>query len=643
MSIAIAIFCALLLWASPAHSAPLAAAPLQAFIGYMARTHGFDARDLERLFAGVQRSDRIIELMSRPAEKVKPWWEYRQLFISDKRIVDGVGFWRQHAEALARAERKYGVAPEVIVAIIGVETSYGRVTGSHRVVDALATLAFHYPGDNAARADFFRAQLEHVLLLAREDGVDPLSLEGSYAGAMGMPQFMPENYRKLAVDFDFDGVRDIWSNPVDAIGSVANYLQHHGWRRDGPVVAAAEVDESTAARYVQDTCHRTTPWARWSPPACARVAPASARKRKPRSTRSRHARAASTGSASPISMSSVATIRVSSTPWPWRISPRKSASATRVSSGECRGHRHGVSGPRFAACALLAVVLAACGDGRVRAPTRVPPSPPADAEPRAEPLSKYGNPESYVVFGTRYYTLKSARGFVEQGIASWYGNPFHGRRTSSGEIYDMYKMTAAHKQLPLPTHVAVRNLENGRTTVLRVNDRGPFHDNRVIDLSYAAALKLGVVDKGTAFVEVRALEPGQRRGAAAPPVTPPPAARDAVLAPAPPPAVERNPTRDRCPHPPRHPRSPRRPVCTCSSGHSRILPMPAASPPTSRRSRPGRYTSARWPARGGSCIVCKSGLSSISSRPMPSSRARRTRYHGASFRQPMNPQEVRPQ
>lgn len=253
MSIPVAIFCALLLWAGPAHSAPLAAAPLQAFIAYMESTHGFDARDLERLFAGVQRSDRIIDLMSRPAEKVKPWWEYRRLFISDKRIADGVGFWRQHAEALARAERKYGVPPEVIVAIIGVETSYGKVTGSHRVVDALATLAFHYPGDNAARADFFRAQLEHALLLARDEGVDPLSLEGSYAGAMGMPQFMPENYRKLAVDFDFDGVRDIWTNPVDAIGSVANYLQHHGWRRDGPVVAAAEADAPTAARYAQDT------------------------------------------------------------------------------------------------------------------------------------------------------------------------------------------------------------------------------------------------------------------------------------------------------------------------------------------------------------------------------------------------------
>ena len=126
--------------------------------------------------------------------------------------------------------------------------------------------------------------------------------------------------------------------------------------------------------------------------------------------------------------------------------------------------------------------------------------------PRQETRSKYGNPESYVVLGQRYYTLKTAQGFSERGVASWYGKKFHGRKTSSGEIYDMYKMTAAHKGLPLPTYVQVRNLDNGRTAVVKVNDRGPFHDNRIIDLSYAAALKLDVADKGTAFVEIRALD-----------------------------------------------------------------------------------------------------------------------------------------
>ena len=130
-----------------------------------------------------------------------------------------------------------------------------------------------------------------------------------------------------------------------------------------------------------------------------------------------------------------------------------------------------------------------------------------DAVPRVEPLSRGGNPESYVVFGKRYYPMKSSLGYVERGIASWYGSKFHGRNTSNGEVYDMYRMTAAHKTLPLPTFVEVTNLENGRQVVLRVNDRGPFHSNRIIDLSYAAASRIGMLGKGTALVEVRAIDP----------------------------------------------------------------------------------------------------------------------------------------
>lgn len=144
-----------------------------------------------------------------------------------------------------------------------------------------------------------------------------------------------------------------------------------------------------------------------------------------------------------------------------------------------------------------------------------------DAVPRSEPLSRYGNPTSYVVKGRRYYTLKSAQGYRDRGIASWYGHPFHGRRTSSGETYDMNLMTAAHKSLPLPTYVEVTNLQNGKRVVLRVNDRGPFHDNRLIDLSYAAARKLGIWQSGTGLVEVRALD-------AAAPASPPAAAPTVV-------------------------------------------------------------------------------------------------------------------
>lgn len=161
-----------------------------------------------------------------------------------------------------------------------------------------------------------------------------------------------------------------------------------------------------------------------------------------------------------------------------------------------------------ASAIVASLLLAGCGGiverdgpGREMSADRI-----EDAVPRSEPLSKYGNPESYVVNGKRYRTMKSAQGYAERGIASWYGSKFHGRKTSSGEVYDMYGMTAAHTALPLPTYVEVRNLNNGRSAVVKVNDRGPFHDNRIIDLSYAAALKLGMANAGTAFVEVRAID-----------------------------------------------------------------------------------------------------------------------------------------
>lgn len=164
---------------------------------------------------------------------------------------------------------------------------------------------------------------------------------------------------------------------------------------------------------------------------------------------------------------------------------------------------------------LLSLLLApACSFApKKEAPPAAPAGRPADlarvpdAVPRVEPRSKYGNMKTYEVFGKRYYVLNSSKGFKQQGIASWYGKKFHGRKTSSGEIYDMYAMTAAHKTLPLPTYVEVKNLKNGKKAVVRVNDRGPFHDNRIIDLSYTAALKLDLAQTGTGLVEVRAIDP----------------------------------------------------------------------------------------------------------------------------------------
>lgn len=161
----------------------------------------------------------------------------------------------------------------------------------------------------------------------------------------------------------------------------------------------------------------------------------------------------------------------------------------------------------------LCLILIACGGGggiRDSAPSKSPNvANIPDAVPRDEPRSKYGNPAHYEVFGKRYYTLNTSRGYHGKGIASWYGTKFHGKRTSSGEPYDMYAMTAAHKTLPLPSYVEVTNLNNGRKVTVKVNDRGPFHDNRLIDLSYSAATKLGIVSKGTGLVDVRAITVGE--------------------------------------------------------------------------------------------------------------------------------------
>lgn len=163
---------------------------------------------------------------------------------------------------------------------------------------------------------------------------------------------------------------------------------------------------------------------------------------------------------------------------------------------------------------LSCLLLFSCGRlDKVIAPGDAAPDKQVDvstipnATPKNEPKSRYGNPESYVVFGKRYYVLDSSKNYVEKGIASWYGTKFHGRRTSSGETYDMYAMTAAHKTLPLPTYVQVKNLNNGKYIIVKVNDRGPFHENRIIDLSYTAAIKLDIIKKGTGLVEVRVIDP----------------------------------------------------------------------------------------------------------------------------------------
>ncbi len=195
------------------------------FIDEMEQEHGFDPGKLTQLFSDVEVKDAILKAISRPAEKSKPWYEYRNIFIQEKRIKGGVKFWQQYQQALQQAEQQYGVPAEIIIAILGVETRYGGNMGRYRVIDALSTLAFRYP----PRSKFFRSELKHFLLLTREEKIPLLEPIGSYAGAMGLGQFMPSSYREYAVDFDGDGKRDIWTNPVDAIGSIANYIKRHGW------------------------------------------------------------------------------------------------------------------------------------------------------------------------------------------------------------------------------------------------------------------------------------------------------------------------------------------------------------------------------------------------------------------------------
>ena len=209
---------------------------VRAYVDELVAEHGFGRDALIATFADARHQPRIVEAMSRPAEKALKWFEYRRIFLKDNRIDRGIEFWAENKAALETALASYNVAPEYVVAIIGVETLFGRIMGSHRVLDALSTLAFDYP----PRAGFFRNELTQFLLLVREEKRDPGDLKGSYAGAMGYGQFIPSSYRHYAVDFDGDGTRDIWRNTTDAIGSVANYFARHGWRGDGEVVVRVE-------------------------------------------------------------------------------------------------------------------------------------------------------------------------------------------------------------------------------------------------------------------------------------------------------------------------------------------------------------------------------------------------------------------
>ena len=233
-----------LLASSPVVAATYAGrADVKSFIAEMVAEQHYNRATLVRAFAAARFQPRIVEAMQRPILEPPKWYEYAPRFLSQARIDGGVAYWNANARELARAEERFGVPPEIIVAIIGVETYYGRNTGTHRALDALSTLAFDYP----RRAAFFRGELREFLLLVRDQHVDPLVPKGSFAGALGVPQFMPGSYREFAVDFDGDGRIDLWTSAPDIIGSVGNYLARHDWQRGQPVLLPAAIAADSLA------------------------------------------------------------------------------------------------------------------------------------------------------------------------------------------------------------------------------------------------------------------------------------------------------------------------------------------------------------------------------------------------------------
>jgi len=243
----LALFAAVLLAASVCSGAEKPSERKQALSGFvdeMVARHGFTRDDLDQAFGTARSLPEIVELMDRAADP-KPWEEYRSIFVTSEKVAGGTRFWNDNGEALALARQRYGVPEEIVIAVIGIETHYGRNRGRFRVLDALSTLAFDYP----RRANEFRVELEHFLLLSREESLPLGTPIGSYAGAMGIAQFMPGSYRRYAVDFDGDGRRDLFENTNDAIGSIANYLTAHGWQRNAPVATPAEVAETAAETF----------------------------------------------------------------------------------------------------------------------------------------------------------------------------------------------------------------------------------------------------------------------------------------------------------------------------------------------------------------------------------------------------------
>ena len=233
------------------------------FVQRASSEYGLPESEVRALLAEAEYKQSIVDAISRPAEG-KPWHQYRKIFLTDKRLSQGVEFWKDNKALIAKASKQFGVDEEVIVAIIGVETSYGRNTGGYRTIDALVTLGFYYPQDlSSDRSPFFTSELLNYIQLANEEELPADEITGSYAGAMGMGQFMPSSYREYAVDFDGDGSRDLWRSTPDVVGSVANYLSRHGWQAGKPVTHRARASQDAAFDMISRNLTPTLTVAQW--------------------------------------------------------------------------------------------------------------------------------------------------------------------------------------------------------------------------------------------------------------------------------------------------------------------------------------------------------------------------------------------
>lgn len=233
------------------------------FVQRATSEYGLSETEVRALLAEAEYKQSIVDAISRPAEG-KPWHQYRKIFLTDRRLSQGIEFWKENKELIAKASKQFGVDEEVIVAIIGVETSYGRNTGGYRTIDALVTLGFYYPQNlSSDRSPFFSSELMNYFQLANEENLPAEEITGSYAGAMGMGQFMPSSYREYAVDFDGDGSRDLWRSTPDVVGSVANYLSRHGWQPGKPVTHRARASQNAAFDMISSNLKPTLTVAEW--------------------------------------------------------------------------------------------------------------------------------------------------------------------------------------------------------------------------------------------------------------------------------------------------------------------------------------------------------------------------------------------